>query len=177
MHQAPTSDRVVFSGAVEAIGRLVQERSPGQLSHLGVAFSRLEPAYPVDVWAALIRKTSALLFPNELAPEAEYLVGRHALLHYAQTLMGGAMFSVLRVIGPARAIHRVGRAFRTSNNYSVAETTALGPTAYVVTMNEVHTPFLYRGTIESTLTEIGASQCRVRVVSMGEATTEYHCEG
>lgn len=172
----PATNRVVFSGAVEAVGRLVEQRAPTHLDHLGISFSRLEPAYPVDAWASLVRRTAALLFPNESATEAEYLVGREALGHYAQTLMGGAMFSVLRVIGPARAIHRVGRAFRTSNNYSVCEARALAENAYVLTMNEVDTPFLYRGTIESTLVEIGASQCRVRVLAMTDTTTDYHCE-
>jgi len=62
------------------------------------------------------------VFPKEDPSQAQRLLGQRFFDGWRGTLTGAAASAFLRIVGPRRALTRVGRAFRNGNNFTVTET-------------------------------------------------------
>lgn len=123
-----------------------------QLKERGVDVARLPPAMPVEVWGTHMDFIREQVFPELERDEGLRHIGRAFIAGWQRTLLGSAVSKMLKLVGPARTLPRLTRTFRTSNNFSSAETELLSANSARIVISDVHEmPSLWRGTIEGGL--------------------------
>jgi uncharacterized protein (TIGR02265 family) len=165
---------LIFAPAFESLLRVWGSRraeARAAFEPLGVNIDKLDPAYPLAHWAAVLDVSARTLFPELDDDEALAKVGRGVVSSYAQTAIGGALFSVLKLMGPTRALYRLSRNLRSTNNFSEAAVIELAPKSYEVTLNLVALPHFERGVLEEGLELAGATGVEVSVLAEGVGAT------
>lgn len=123
----PVETWVIFGPGAESLKAAVGEISSelaAQLRKHGLDFSKpLQAAYPAPQFEAWIALAAASAFPKEDPAQAQRLLGQRFFDGWRGTLTGAAATAFLRLVGPRRALSRVGRAFRNGNNFTVTQTT------------------------------------------------------
>jgi uncharacterized protein (TIGR02265 family) len=160
--------RLMYAHAFEALfaralhGEL-SERCRTRLHQAGLDLERpLLPAYPIEVWVAALEITVAELFPELPRPEGYRRVGERLLRGYVQTFIGRANFSLLRLLGPVRALERLSAHLRANNNFQETRLTPLGTGQWQLWINtSVSEPAYYEGLLQAALEEVGAPSPRV----------------
>ncbi|MBF5043600.1 DUF2378 family protein [Aggregicoccus sp. 17bor-14] len=175
-----TTEQVLFSTAVESLyrqalkGRL-SEVLKLRLRHAGLDLTRpLLPAYPRRVWVRSLELTAEELYPGLEREEALAHLGSAFIEGYAHTLVGGAVMSMSRLLGPGRTLARLTRSLRTSNNYSEARLTAHAANRYALWVNEpADTEGFMEGALRTSLRMAGAREPHVQRVRAGPEACEY----
>ena len=146
---------------------LAPEHVPG-LTALGVDPSRpLLPAYPVETYTALIDFITGQLWPGLSRDEAGYELGRAFMRSYRETLMGKAVFSVTKVLGPHRTLERMSRNFRSANNYTETRLRKVVPSTYELWFNYALRTAYFRGLLSEGLERAGAKGLSVTLAASG----------
>ena len=175
-----TTEQVLFSTAVESLyrqalkGRL-SEVLKLRLRHAGLDLNRpLLPAYPRKVWVRSLELTAEELYPGLAREEAMAHLGEAFIQGYSNTLVGSAVMSMSRLLGPGRTLARLTRSLRTANNYSEARLTAHAPNRYALWVNEPEdTEGFMEGVLQAGLRMAGAREPLVQRVRAGPAACEY----
>ena len=161
---------MVFSQAVEgllrALGTRLDDAAKDHLRVLGLDVrARLEPAYPLPVWTQVMRFSSTLVAPGRAPGEQMFELGRRFIEGYAETIVGRAMLTALKVLGPRRTLERMSRNFRSGNNYTQTKLDAHGPTDFTLWFNEVKEPEFYRGMLTAGIDRSGAHTVVVKTIT------------
>lgn len=159
---------MVFSQAVEGLVRAMNHRldesAKIKLATHGLDVrERLRPAYPLTVWTDVVRIGAALVAPGEPREVQMYELGRRFIEGYRETIVGKAMLTALKILGPRRALERMTRNFRTGNNYTQTTLEPRGPTTFTLWLNRVNEPEFYRGLLTAGLDQSGATAVTVKV--------------
>jgi uncharacterized protein (TIGR02265 family) len=161
-------ERLMFAHAVEALfGRAfrgqVTEPLKARLRQAGVDLDRpLLPAYPIAVWVAALEISVSELFPQLPREEGYRRLGERLLRGYVQTFIGRANFSLLRLLGPVRALERLSSHLRANNNFQETRLTQVGASEWELWINtSVSEPAYYEGLLQAALEEIGTPHPRV----------------
>lgn len=160
--------RVVFGSGFDSLfSRELRARvTPSMvqdLSALGVRLDRpFNPAYPVETWASVLSLSAKHLYSQDSQPEAYRKLGRTTVVGFAETFLGKALFPLLRLIGPVRALDRAARSYASTNNYTKVVLTQIAPTCFDFYLNEKHTlPEYDMGVVEEVLTHLHVPAPRV----------------
>lgn len=118
----------------------------------GFDVDRLPAAFPVEEWTPQVRFIATTAFP-ELPLEAGLRkLGYAYMMGWKDTLMGSAVSSLLRVVGPVRSLPRLDRAFRTANNFTTSKAELLSATSARLHLSDVYgLPTLWQGVLEGGL--------------------------
>jgi uncharacterized protein (TIGR02265 family) len=123
---------------------------------------KLRPAYPFNAWMAFLRIAAEELFPELGVDEGCRQLGKAHIAGYRDTMLGRAVLSLLRVLGPRRALARATQNFRSGNNYTESRLVERGPRSFELWMNEVGAyPGFTAGIIEAGLEVAGATQIHI----------------
>jgi uncharacterized protein (TIGR02265 family) len=137
-----------FAGLMTALG---DRRTPEVVNRLRqVGFDPegpLLPAYPIDAYLGAMRVIADARWPGQPLDDQMYELGRGLLRGYAQTLVGKALLPLLKLIGPERALQRMTRSIRTTNNYTETRLESLGPGHSSLWISPVYFPGYYRGVL------------------------------
>lgn len=161
------NELLIFQQTVEGLFRalgpeLSREVAP-RLKQAGIDPANLLPAYPLPTWVAAVEIAAEAVSPGTSREEAVYQLGRRYLDGYAGTLIGRALLSMLKILGPARTLQRMTKNFRTANNYTETRLTEVGPQHYELWCSHVVHADYYRGLIEGALERTGATHPSARV--------------
>lgn len=163
---------VVFGNSVEALVRVLGAAlTPAvhqRFLKLGVDLTRPNPAYPYQQWLETLELAMEVLWPGLARDEATYRMGRAIFESYGETVLGKALLQVVRVLGPRRALERMSRNLRTTNNYSETKLTEVGPNQFELWVNRVAFPHYFRGLLQAGLEFGGAAQPAVAVARVSE---------
>ena len=137
----PQNERVIFDHTMQSLlercaGGLTEEKW-AHLASLGVSRSHPLPAYEFGLWCRVIEYVAQQVHPEKSLPEAEHQLGRNFMERYAETLIGRALFALLRLLGTKRIVHRLTRSFRTGNNYTEVEVVDETETGCVLVFNVI----------------------------------------
>ena len=136
-----SEERFVFPSSVEGMLKGLGERATPELkAHLkgkGLDVDNVPPAFPVAEWTPHLRTTAVFAWPDVPEEEALRLLGLHFIRGWQNTALGAAASVMLRVLGPARTLTRLDRAFRTSDNFTRATTELVGSHEALISINEV----------------------------------------
>lgn len=161
---------LVFEQTIEALfvralsGRLTPE-CRARLRQAGLDVDqKIKPAYSFGVWMKCIRIAAEELYPGEPLPVATFKLGESYVEGFRQTMLGRAVLSLLRVLGPRRTIARATQNFRAGNNYTETRIRELGASQFDVWMNEVgDLPEFTAGIIQAGMRMSGAKELRVEL--------------
>ncbi|XXF78273.1 DUF2378 family protein [Myxococcaceae bacterium GXIMD 01537] len=163
-------ERLVFDHTVEGlfVRALAGQVSPAlkvQLREVGLDLDRkLLPAYPVETWSQCLSLAARALHPAEPQEVALRKLGERMVEGYRQTVVGRALFGMVRLLGPKRLLGRAQQNFRSGDNYTEVRVTELGPTEADMWMN---TPglmrYFFQGMMQATLRGAGVSDVRLKV--------------
>ena len=164
------NEPMVFSQAVEgllrALGSRLDDTAKDHLAALGLNVRhRLEPAYPLAIWTQVMRYGSTLVAPTAPPSEQMFELGRRFVEGYSETIVGRAMLTALKVLGPRRTLERMSRNFRSGNNYTETKLEALGPTEFKLWFNQVKEPEFYRGMLSAGVDRSGAKIVEVHTLT------------
>lgn len=177
---APASESIVFSHTAESLFLEVLrgEVTPAlneQLKALGLDLSKpLRPAYPVDVWNAVLEATARALYPADQIDVSMRRLGQRMIDGYNLTLVGKAVIALAKIIGPRRAAKRTQQNWRSGNNYTVADVVELAPTDFRIVLNEGGVSrWVSAGLLEAGLTMAGARNMQVAIESFTDTHATY----
>ena len=162
-----TDEPLVFQqtieGLVRSLGPTLDASCAARLKQAAsLDLSRpLLPAYPFEAFVAMLRVAAEALAPGRPLEEGLYRVGRGYISGYGDTLMGRALLTFMRVIGPRRTLERMTQNFRTANNYTRSELVHLAPQHSELRLSRVHFDDFYRGLLEAGLEVSGAKAPQV----------------
>ena len=162
------NEKLVFSHSVEAFIRAVRPVLDGtfteQLKAIGIDTTKpLLPAYPVDVLREALLVGAKRLNPSLPQAAAFVALGRRYVEGFGETLVGRALKTAIRLIGPRRTLDRLAKQFRTANNYSESKVTHAEPGKSLLWCNDVMYPDWYQGLIIGMLEVAGAKNVMVRL--------------
>lgn len=162
------TEKLVFSHSVEAFVRAVRPVLDGafveQLKAVGIDTTKpLLPAYPVDVLREALLLGAKRLNPGLSQKEAFAALGRRYVEGFGETLVGRALKTAIRLIGPRRTLDRLAKQFRTANNYSESKVTHAEQGQSLLWCNDVMYPDWYEGLITGMLEVSGAKNVKVRL--------------
>ncbi len=169
------SDRVVFGHTMSALldrcaGGLTDEKW-AHLATLGVNRAHLLPAYEFELWCRALEYLARETYPELEVGDAELALGRGFIEKYAGTLIGGALFGLLRLLGTKRTIQRLTRSFRTGTSFTQIEVAEETPTGCLLQFNVVEPRGrMTEGVLSRGLEQAGIPGVRVTLESLvGEA--------
>jgi uncharacterized protein (TIGR02265 family) len=154
------SERVVFNstieGLVRALGADLTPALSAKLKAAGLDLSKpLPPGWEparVHGWLELV---ATEVSPDLSRDEALRRLGRRFIEGWRSTLLGGAAAGVMKVLGSRRALQRVGRAFRTGDNFTDSVVDFVGPTEAVITVTGQPFPAYVQGILEAGAAMVG----------------------
>ena len=178
--EVPLEQRYVYAQVVEGLlahglsGR-VSPRLKARLREAGVDLDRpLLPTYPVGLWLRCLHLIVEETWPG-LPPEQAF--PRLAAAHvegYGRTLIGRAVYGVMRLLGPRRLVLRLPQTLRATDNYTRVELVERDATTFEMRMNsELPCPGYSESLFESLLRVGGAESPRATVLTQGGGSTTY----
>lgn len=139
----PLEQRLVYVQVVEGLlqhglqGRL-SPRLKQRLRQVGVDVDRpLLPAYPVPVWTRCLSVIAEETYPGVPREEAFRKLAEAHAQGYGRTVIGRAVYSIMRLLGPRRLVQRMPQTLRSTDNYTEVELVERGPTTYEMKLNSV----------------------------------------
>ncbi|WP_426756626.1 DUF2378 family protein [Myxococcus sp. Y35] len=176
----PLSQRLVYVQVVEGLlehglrGR-VSPRLKHRLRQAGIDLDRpLLPAYPVPLWERCLAVIIEETFPGVPREEAFRQLAERHVEGYGRTMVGRAVYGVLRLLGPRRLVQRLPQTLRATDNYTEVELTELGPTSYAMKMNSrLDAPGYAETLFECFLRLGGANSPRVTRAGEDAESTTY----
>jgi uncharacterized protein (TIGR02265 family) len=175
-------EKLVFESTMDSLVRqLGKPLSPAHvlaLAGMGVETSRkLEPAYPVETYTAVLDYVASQRWPELPPEEAHFELGKAFLDGFMEdTLAGRALRVVAKTFGPHRVLERMARNFHGANNYTRTRLQRLGPSSYELWFNYAVRTDYFRGLLTEALELAGARQLEVRLVgTQGEEAT-FHIQ-
>lgn len=167
---------VAFSSLIESLGRIMaplDEPARTKLKGLGIDLEHILPAYPVETWYAGIELAMSRFDPSLTPEQKQAHFGVRLVEVYGDTLVGKAMYAMLRLIGPERSIQRATRSFRTATNFLDTSSVMHGPRDWELTMNEVVLPHRYPAFFQKVLTLAGAKNPKTWMTSLTDTHASY----
>ncbi len=174
-----TVDPQVYKESISNILSAVEKRlSPKILERLkkdaGIEPAALKPAYPLKTQDAMIKVLAEELYPGKHPDVATYELGTTLMARYSENVLGRAMFSVIRLLGPMRVLKRVPDFFKQGNIYVNVSLNVTGPSSYELDHNEVgRWPHFTRGSMASSGTVIGLKDHAVELLSYDGHRAKY----
>ncbi|MFO0597156.1 MAG: DUF2378 family protein [Myxococcaceae bacterium] len=170
-----SEEHVVFASAIEALARILEPHPEvrAKVAAAGLDLVKQKAAIPRAQWDQAVLIAAKALHPGATTAEAQRQLGRLTIEHYGKGVIGSALFAMLKLIGPMRALGRTRRNFRTSNNYTECKLTERGPREVELWMNENATVAEYTGgVVEAGVAAAGGKNARAVIQkSDAEGTT------
>jgi uncharacterized protein (TIGR02265 family) len=167
-----SEQRVVFGSGFDGLfskefRARVTPAFDAELKKLGVNLEKpFNPAYDIVTWAAVIDSAARHVYPELSRPDAFWQLGRDTVDGFAHTLIGKALFGMMKLIGPARSLMRAARSYAATNNYTKVDLNRTGDASFTFGLNEKHTlPQFDMGAIEALLQLSGAKNVRVTLLN------------
>lgn len=164
----PLEQRLVYVQVVEGLlqhglqGK-VSPRLKQRLRQVGVDLDRpLLPAYSVPMWMHCLSVIVEETYPGMPREEAFRKLAEAHVQGYGRTVIGRAVYGVMRLLGPRRLVQRLPQTLHATDNYTEAELVERGPTTYEMKMNSaVDAPGYVESLFESMLRVGGAESPKV----------------
>ncbi|MCY1017433.1 DUF2378 family protein [Pyxidicoccus sp. MSG2] len=172
----PLEQRLVYVQVVEGLlqhglyGK-VSPRLKQRLRQVGVDLDRpLLPAYPVPLWTHCLSVIVEETYPGVPREEAFRKLAEAHVQGYGRTVIGRAVYGVMRLLGPRRLVQRLPQTLHATDNYTEAELVERGPTTYEMKMNSLlDQPGYVESLFESMLRVGGAESPKVTRIHVDPA--------
>lgn len=145
-----------------------------QLKVLGIDMHGKPRSVPHLQWVKALALAANELFEGPVDERFRQL-GHSVMLRHEETVMGRAVITVMRLMGPRRILGRINSTLRSGNNYIQANLAPTGPTEWEGTVNECNgNPHYIAGVVEQGLKISGAKDARVLVSGFDGHGAMFH---
>lgn len=136
---------------------------------------KLRPSYTSAEYERFIKIARQHLFPELRDEEAYHRMGRIFVEGYFLTTLGGAIRSVLRLLGPRRNVERLPQNFSGGTNYVKATLEKKGEGDYDLVVENVGSyPTFTQGSLQAVLESSGARDPKVTFTPLPDSRVRYH---
>jgi len=155
---------MMFGHAVNALllhglPQPLPDRCLRRMRHLGVDPDLIQPAYPIELWVALLELLREELFSELPVAEGYRQLGRHMVNGFVKGPMGRAVAGSVRLAGPDRMLRSLSWVLRSASNFMETSIDALGRNHYRVTLNtRIPEPGYNEGVLDAMLRHAGAEE-------------------
>ena len=172
--------RVVFGNTVDGMMRkgIGDKLTPALKQKLKTEGLDLEAptqaAYAYDDWKRWAAIAAEEVYPGLTVPARYHALGRAVVMGIRVTAIGRTVEAMVRLLGPRRTLGRMNRNLRTSDNFSMAILTDLGPRQVRVHINEVmDQPSYLQGVLEAIVELAGGKGVQVEIAEVSLPATTY----
>ena len=164
----PSSGWFVYEHTVEglffkALRARITPSLKDRLRPLGIDLDGKPKSVPHAQWVKALHLAATELFEGS-ADERFRKLGNAVMLRHEETVMGKAVITVMRIMGPKRVLGRVNTTLRSGNNYIQASLAPTGLTSWEGRVNECNgNPHYIAGVVEQGLIISGAKDVKVEV--------------
>ena len=145
-----------------------------KLKALGIDVHGKPKSVPQDQWVRALELAASALFEGP-ADERFRQLGHSVMLRYEETVMGKAVITVMRLMGPKRILGRINSTLRSGNNFIEASLAPTGPNSWEGTVNECNgNPYYIAGVLEQGLIISGAKSPMVLVSEFNGHSARFH---
>lgn len=150
---------------IKGLGGDTDEGLKAKLRAAGLDLDRpLLPGYPAEQFHRWIQIAAGHVHPKLPLEESVRLIGQRSVPALEDSLIGRALASGLKIIGPRRTLERAERVFRNNSNYQEVKVLAITQNSARMGMAYVFgVPWYYQGVFEQALSIIGAKNVTVSV--------------
>ena len=174
------AEGVIFKHTVEAyIARVLLRRGllslefDRELKTLGVDASRPKEV-SLAVWLSMLRASAKRLSPGKAESDALEDLGREMLRGYCDGFVGKALFVVLRVMGPRRAMLRMMDNYRTADSVTTVKATELSASSIGLEFSSAFgIPSYVRGLLSETLVLLRVREPKVESLDLASGATMF----
>ncbi len=107
------------------------------------------------------------LFPGAPAADAQRDIGRQCVVGWKHTFLGRALTPLIRLLPPRRALGRLERNFRSTDNFTRIDLSDVGPTAVELHLHDVlGVPHFYEGFLDEGADLSSAKNPHCRLVAI-----------
>jgi uncharacterized protein (TIGR02265 family) len=173
MSDAPVMFSSTIEGLIRALGDKLDVTTNAAFKAAGIdLLGKLQPAYERAAWLQASRLAGELLFPGKPVAEQQHLLGQRFMNGFAETLVGKALATMMRVVGPRRSLDRIQRNFRMGNNFTEATLHEIELRVCDLWISPVAYPEFYQGLVEAGLTLAGGKSVEATPMKReGESVT------
>lgn len=135
-------------------GLEVDDAMAAKLRAIGFDIKRMEPSYPVSVWAEALRLAAREYFPQHSPADAEFELGKRMVDGYFATLVGKVLGAAMPFLSPDTLCTRLPRFFSTGveGETKPAQIRKLGERHYEATLyGDQGVPWFTAGSVDSAL--------------------------
>jgi uncharacterized protein (TIGR02265 family) len=153
---------MMFGHAVNALlshglPQPIPENCLRRMRQLGVDPDLIQPAYPIELWVALLELLRDAYFGDDPPVEGYRELGRRVVNGFVQGPLGRAVAGSIRLAGPDRMLRSLSWVLRSASNFMETSIDALGAKHYRVILNtRVPDPGYNEGVLEAMLRQAGA---------------------
>lgn len=169
----PSGGRMIVGGVVQALINALTPPTADEaatIERLNLNAGR--ETYELAHWLELVDASANSRFAELPELERHAAVGRYFMNGFAETSAGVAVMSLLRVVGPERAMRRMTRTLREATDVLNVEVEPLPPNGLRLTFNEASRPGFFVGVLEAALIAADAVYPVVNISSrIGRAAT------
>lgn len=176
-----TTERLVFGHVVEALyeyvlgGADMDAKLRQTLESQAISPERSQVAYPQEAWVRSVQLSAVAMYPGLTRGERERRVGERFIQSYDRTMVGGALMSLLKILGPRRTLDRMARNFKTGTNYIETKLTQITENEFTLWMNEIEALHAFtQGILVGALEIVGAKPVAVTIREAGADSCVFH---
>jgi uncharacterized protein (TIGR02265 family) len=178
--ELPPED-VVFGNTVEALflkalGTKLTMRCVDRVREAGIDLrAKLKLFYPRETYYRCVRILGEELFGELEEDQRMYRLGSAFMDGFELTLIGKAMLTAVRFMGPKRTLERMTSNFRSSNNYLKTELRAEKPGDVRITLSQTSgAPGYFEAVLTRAMGFAGAKDFRIAREGYDGARCTYH---
>jgi uncharacterized protein (TIGR02265 family) len=173
MSDAPVMFSSAIEGLIRALGDRLDVTTNAPFKAAGIdLLGKIQPAYDRAIWLQASRLAGELLFPGKPVEEQQHLLGHRFMNGFAETLVGKALATMMRMVGPRKTLDRIQRNFRMGNNFTEATLREVELHVCELWISPVAYPEFYQGLVEAGLMLAGGKSVEAMPVKReGESVT------
>ncbi|MDQ3262309.1 MAG: DUF2378 family protein [Myxococcota bacterium] len=178
----PTPEEVVFDNTVDglfrrALGRRMSHRCKERLKAAGLDLdAKLKPAYPRLQYYDFVNIAAEELYGGMSRDAAHFELGKQFIAGFQETLLGKAVTSLVKLLGPRKTLGKMSQNMQSSNNYMKTSLKELGPGDCEITLSQVSgAPRYFEGVLLLAIELTGGAEAKVRPTPGEGPSYVYHC--
>ena len=164
-----TTEKLIFNsvmeGLIQSVRADISPKCHTRMKEAGFDFqAKLLPAYPAELWARVVQILGEEIYPGIGPADSQRRLALRTVEVFAQSMIGGAMFTVANLLGPDRTVRRMTRNFRTGANFIETACTEVSPHTFDISFNDVsRVAGFYAGLLEAGFLRVGAKGLTVKI--------------
>lgn len=179
---AGNSGDIVFDNTVDglfrrALGRTMTARCKERLKAAGLDLdAKLKPAYPRLQYYEFVNIAAEELYPRLSRDDAHYELGKQFVAGFQETLLGKAVVSLVKLLGPRKTLAKMTQNMQSSNNYMKTTLLEIDGNEYEIVLSQVSgAPRYFEGVLLRAI-ELSGGQNAVVKPTRGEGPGySYRC--